>query len=294
MSLLKTAAPTKKKRPYFLCLYGPSGIGKSTFGAEAPKPIFLDIEDGLSRIDALGVKPKTFKEVLQFVDELLVENHDHKTLVIDTLDHLEKLVFNEVCRQQEKPHIEDISYKRGYIFAVDEWARLTDKLSMLREKMNVVLLAHAIARTEKNPLGEDYMKFSMKLHEKAAALITEKVDALLFTSYEVFTKKEGSKVKAVGDGARVVHTESRPGFHAKNRYNLPETIPLGWDEFVKAAEANGTEDETKIDEAITRKLEALKDNELTQKVNQTRKGADVVKKKKILEKLIIREEGLNV
>jgi hypothetical protein len=293
MSVLNRVEKTKRKRPYFICLYGPSGLGKSTFGSEAPSPIFLDIEDGLSRIDTDAIKPKDFKDLLSIVDSLIAGDHKYKTLVIDTLDHLEKLVFAEVCKQQEKSNIEDISYKRGYIFAVDEWVKLTDKLSVLREKMNVILLAHAVAKNEKNPMGEDYMKYTMKFHDKAAALITEKVDALLFATYEVFTKKEGSKVKAIGDGARVVHTESRPGFHAKNRYNLPETLPLGWNDFIQAAESNGSEDETKIDEAITRKLENFKDEELTQKVNQTRKGADIVKKKKILEKLTIKEEGMN-
>lgn len=294
MGLLDKVTSTKKKRPYFICVYAPPGIGKSTFGSEAPSPIFLDTEDGLSQIDAKSFKPKSFSEILAFLDELNSTNHEYKTLVIDTLDHLERFVFEEVCRKHEKPNIEDISYKRGYIFAVDEWKKITDKLSALREKMNVILLAHSITRNEKNPLGEDYMKFTMKFHEKGVSLITEVVDALLFANYEVFTKKEGSKIKAIGDGARIVHTEARPGFHAKNRYNLPETIPLGWDDFVTAAESNGGDDEKVVDESIKRKLENIKDPSLTEKVLSHAKGADLVKKKKILEKLIIREEALNV
>ncbi len=290
MSLLAKAESSKKKRPYFIALYGQSGLGKSTFGAEAPNPIFIDTEKGLAHLDVKAFQPESYDQVLAFVDELLNTKHNYETLVIDTLDHMETLVFREVCKSQEKNHIEDISYKRGYIFAVDEWRKLTSKLSLLREKMNVVLLAHSITKNEKNPMGEDYIRYQLKIHEKAAALITEVVDALLFTSYEVFTKKIDGKTKGFGEGARVVHTESRPGFHAKNRYSLPETLSLSWGDFVTASE--GTEDPSIVKAKITEHLDAIKDDELTKKVLEYTKDADFIKLKKTEDKLALRRGAL--
>ncbi|MDR0869400.1 MAG: ATP-binding protein [Planctomycetaceae bacterium] len=47
MSLLQTIQTGKAQAPPRLLIYGTEGIGKSTFGASAPKPIFIPTEDGL-------------------------------------------------------------------------------------------------------------------------------------------------------------------------------------------------------------------------------------------------------
>lgn len=293
MSLLERAESSKRKRPYYLALYTPPGLGKSTMASEAPNPIFIDTEGGLAHLDVKAFQPKTFDEVLAFVGELLHGKHSYQTLVIDTLDHMEKLVFQNVCRKEEKAHIEDISYKRGYIYAVDEWRKLTDLLAQLREKMHVILLAHAHVKNTKNPMGDDYDRFQMKIHDKASALITEVVDALLFGNYETFTKKEGSKVKAFGDGARIVHTENRPGFMAKNRYGLPITIPLGWNEFVSAAESDRAGSADQIKEVITQLIPQMPNEEIKEKAKKAfiEAGNDVVKLAKIKDRINLVIEG---
>jgi len=219
-------------------LYGPEGIGKSTFGAGAPNPIFLGTEDGTAQLDVASFpSPSKFADVLEAVASLANEEHEFKTLVLDTLDWLEPLIHAHVCKTNGKNSIEAFGYGKGYVLALDEWRKLLAAVGELRAKgMNVVMLAHSRVKGYHNPAGDDYDRYTMKLHEKAEQLVKEWADAVLFATYKVVTHEdERGKVKAFGDGSRVAYTEHRPAWDAKNRYGLPFEIPLEWSEFEAAA-----------------------------------------------------------
>ena len=233
-------------RPPRFLIYGVAGVGKTKLAADAPSPIFLQTEDGLGRIDAatFGLL-RNFDAVMEALGSLYSEAHEFQTLVIDSLDWLEPLIWQHTAQQHNQRDIEAFGYGKGYQAALDTWRTFLDAVNTLRDEcgMGVLLIAHAEIRRFDSPETEPYDRYQPKLHKSASALVQEHVDAVLFANYRVSTLKSdvgfNKKVtRALGSGARVMHTEERPAFLAKNRYGLPDTLPLGWAEFM-AAMASG-------------------------------------------------------
>lgn len=231
--------------PDRILLTGTEGVGKTSWAAGAPSPIFICAEDGMPRALANVPRfpsPQSFDEVLEAIGSLCEGEHEFKTLVIDTVDWLEPMVWEAVCRKNSWESIEAPGYGKGYTAATDEWRRLLVALDRLRSKrgMEVILLAHASIRTFQNPLGPDYDRYEVKLHKGAAALVREWCDTNLFAIHEEFggTDKSGKPTKkGVSTGRRVVHTERTAAWHAKNRHGLPPELALDYAEYAKAREA---------------------------------------------------------
>lgn len=239
-SILSRVTTGKRRAPYFVVLYGPEGIGKSTFAADAPSPIFLSEPGGSDELDIARMPDiATMEDVDAALDELANEAHDYKTLVVDTADYVEPLIFEQVCRLAKKSNIEDFGYGKGYVLALDRWRELIAKFNVLRTTrgMHVIVLAHSQLKTLHNPTGDDYERYTMKLAKGSAPLLKESAMAVLFTDFVSYTERDANtkRVKAFGDGSRIIYTEHRPAFDAKNRYGLPFEIPLSWDDFHAAA-----------------------------------------------------------
>lgn len=254
--------------PLRVLLYGVEGIGKTTFAAGAPAPIFLGNESGFGTLSvARFPEPGTWSEVGEAVRALTTEEHEYKTLVLDTLDWLEPLCWAEVCRRGGHTSIEDPGYGKGYVAALEHWRVLLSQLEELRraKAMHVVMLAHAKLGTFANPEGDDYNRYSLKLNDKAAGLFKEWSDAVLFANYQTGVKaaKGGfGKGKGTGGEARVVYTARRAAFDAKNRQGLPATLPLEWDAFQRAANLSADELLAELRELAPR----LRDADLRQRV----------------------------
>ena len=295
MSYLDQVERGKKQKPLFVLIYGSDGVGKSTFGADSPDPIFLCAESGTNHLDVNRLpEPKSFEDVLGMVDELLTTKHKFVSLVIDSLDWMEPLVWKQVCADGDKKNVEDFGYGKGYVLALGQWQKLIEKLKALREKMNIVLIAHAQVKTFQDPvLNSGYDRYQLKLNEKAASLFREAVDAVLFATYEVFTKKDGLKTRAFGEGARVIFTERRPGHDAKNRFGLPYQMALNWEEFTNVIESGIGDTTDQIKESIDGLLAQVKDQELKKKVKQTVEASanDPIKLRKIVDRLNLKLEG---
>lgn len=240
---MKGISKGKIKRPVFIIAFGPDGVGKSTFGAEAPNPVFLGPEDGTANLDVArfdGIKK--YSDITTNVKRLLDEDHDFKTLVIDSLDHIEPMLWKEICEQAKVDVIEEAygGYGKGFTRANQLWVELINDLKTLRDKknMHIIALAHSQVKTFNDPSQPlPYDRYMLKLNEKASAIWREAVDCVLFANFEVVTKtnsKSDKKAKAYGDGARIIYTERRPSFDAKNRYGLPAQIPLSWASFHEA------------------------------------------------------------
>ena len=198
-ALLSQIKRGRLKKPVLALIYGPDGVGKSTFGADAPLPIFLGTEKGTANLDvARFPTPQNFQGVLRALDELLHEKHNFQTLIIDSLDWMEPVVWDHVCTETGAPNIESVGggYGKGYVAANKLWMEMIARLTRLQETkaMNIILVAHSQIRTFQDPQTQaGYDRYQLKLNEKAAAIFREFVDCVLFANFEVFTKKDNGK-----------------------------------------------------------------------------------------------------
>lgn len=227
--------------PPRILLYGTEGIGKTSFGANADRPIFLPTERGLSGHPDVQRFPlsTSFSQVLSYLGELATEEHDRKTLVVDSVDWLEPLIWKQVCEEQKKENIEDVGggFGKGFNFALDLWAQYLQCLDYLNEErdMTIIQIAHAQIRRYENPETAPYDRYSIKLQDgkscSASAKLLEYSDIVLFANYQVTVIKEDKhfnkeRKRAVGSDERFLYTQERPAYKAKNRYGLPDEIPF--------------------------------------------------------------------
>ena len=238
LSDIQSGRQTKPRR---VLLFGPHGLGKSTFGAMSPDPIFVPTEDGLADIDCHAFPlVQSYAEFQQRLQELAAEEHDYKSVVIDSLDWLERLIWTQVCADRGVENIEDIGYAKGYTFALTYWREVLIALDWLRNErgMMVILLAHAKIERFENPETEAYDRYSPKLHKLASAVVQEWCDEVLFANYRPYAKTSGEgfdkRAIGVGQGERIIRTTERPAHVAKNRCNLPDELPLDFRAYAAA------------------------------------------------------------
>ena len=156
MSLLQSIQTGKSQGPPRLLIYGTEGIGKSTFGDSAPRPIFVPTEDGLDNI-ACDSFPmcRSFNEVMSCLQSLLDEPHEYRTVVVDSIDWLERLILDHACQKYGVENIEKVEggYGKGYTIVLTYWRQFIDLLRSLRmdKGMIVILLAHAQIKQHIDP-----------------------------------------------------------------------------------------------------------------------------------------------
>ena len=234
ISLANLKQRSDRKPPRILA-YGTHGIGKTTFAASFPGCVFLQTEESEVDVPTFGLL-RTYGDVFGAISALYQEQHDFQTVALDSLDWLEPLVWQETCRQNNWANIEAVNFGKGYLAALDTWRALLDGFSALRDDkgMTVVLLAHCDIKRFESPETEPYDRYQIKLHQRASALVQEHVDGVLFCNYRVQTVKTDlgfnkKAVRGVSGGDRLIFANERPAFVAKNRWNLPDSLPLSFD-----------------------------------------------------------------
>jgi hypothetical protein len=239
--ILSTISRGKRPRHIFALIYGTDGVGKSTLCSHAPNPIFIGAEKGTEQLDvARFPQTDSIGELLAQVRALQTEKHEFDSVVLDSLDWIEPLIWKAVCDEGKVETIEQYAggYGKGYVRSLDLWRTLLRELSVLNEKMHVLLIGHAQIKSFQDPeLPTAYDRYQLKINDKAAALVREAADAVLFARFETELVKTNGKTRAYGDGNRIMYTESRPGWDAKNRFNLPFCIALDWKTFGDAIRA---------------------------------------------------------
>ncbi|MFN8996211.1 MAG: ATP-binding protein [Pseudomonadota bacterium] len=220
-------------------LYGVEGIGKTTFAAGAPNPIFILTEDGLGslKVDHFPLA-KSSSDVMEAIGTLYSEKHDFKTVVIDSADWLENMIWQEVEASHDA---KDLAYGKGAVIAANKWREILDGLDALRNdrKMAVILIAHTTIKRFDSPEVEPYDRYQPKLQDRSSAILREWADAVLFGNYKTLVKKDDvgfnkTSNRGISTGERLLYTNERPAYMAKNRYSLPDHIPMAWDEFEAA------------------------------------------------------------
>ena len=218
-------------------IYGPEGIGKTTFASQFPQPLFIDTEGSTVHMDVRRLpKPLAWLEILNEVNYVLANPDCCRTLVLDTADWAETLCNEYVCARDEKHGIEDYGYGKGYQYALEEFGRLPNLLQQLIEKdVNVVICCHAQMRKFEQPdeLGA-YDRWELKLSKKVAQMLKEWADMVLFANYKtiiVNVDNQGAakgKNKAQG-GKRVMYTTHHVCWDAKNRFGLPDETEFSYE-----------------------------------------------------------------
>lgn len=225
-------------------LYGAEGIGKSTFAAQFPAPLFIDTEGSTSHMSVRRLpRPESWEMLLQEIEWVRTHPAEAQcaTLVIDTADWAENLCMRHLCAQNKWASIETPGYGKGYVVLMEEFGRMLNVLQMLIESgVNVVLTAHAMMRKFEQPdeLGA-YDRWELKLQKKTSPLVKEWADMLLFANYKTIVVKSDNKNKAQG-GQRMMYTSHHPAWDAKNRHGLPDEVPFTFDS-IRAHIVGGTE-----------------------------------------------------
>lgn len=281
-SKLSALKPQKLTAPLRMVIYGEPGTGKSTLAASAPSPIWLDIEDGSGRLNVAryefrdgpgGHVPESYTQVLAALDDLATNPHDFKTVVIDTLDRLESLVWKHLCEVNRKENVEAFGFGKAYVIALDFWRALFLKLDRLRTArgMSIVMIGHSVIRTFKSPEHSDFDRYSMRIHDKAAGLAREWVDILGFACFEDgATSGQGERTKGFSTGRRLLKLERSAAYDAKSRYPLPAEVELDpsnpWAPFAAALSEGESMDVPALAALVVAEAERIGDAGITAKV----------------------------
>lgn len=224
---LRRAEPTCPPR---LLIYGPEGIGKNTLALEFPNPVTFDWERGTAPgAVVLRDEVADFDGTLDAIGQLATEEHDFKTVIFDSLDRLEVMIYAKVCANEGWANIEEPGYGKGYNVALSYWEDFMRAVEYLNTTRNVcpILIAHSGIERFDDPSTASYSRYDLRLKSKSGGIIKDKCDAILFINQDASVQQEevGFKKtvgKALGGGGdRWVRTEARPAFAAKNRYDLP-------------------------------------------------------------------------
>lgn len=240
----------KKREPPRILLYGPKGIGKTTWPSKAPKPIYIPTEDGLADHKLSG-KVSWFPLVRSWLDmqkalSTLTAQPDpliYETVVIDGLTKFEPMLWAHTCSRWNPPQTEidnegAFGYQRGYLNALDDWREILESLDALRARgVIVVLLCHSALVEVKNAITGPYDQYAPRLQKHARDLVCDWVDVVAYADMRpptVITETTDFEKKArrgVGTGERILYTTGTAAVKAGNRYSLPALLPLDWNAF---------------------------------------------------------------
>ena len=215
-------------------IYGTEGVGKTTFAANFPGAVFIDTEGSTRHMDVARFDPpEDLKDVLEQLDYVVGHPDEIGTVVIDTVDWLEKFIFRAVCEEKKIQNIEDLGYGKGYVFAKQKLQGLLELLDLITKRgIHVVLVCHSIIRKFELPdeMGS-YDRYMLKLNEKnIAPLVKEWVDMLLFVNYrtDIVTDADGKTKKGKGGQKRIMYANHSACWDAKNRFGLPDEMPFDY------------------------------------------------------------------
>lgn len=223
-----------KLKPPIVVLYGPGGIGKTTFASKMKQPVIVQAEDGIGKIKCPHFPvADSYTQFQDNLKTLINDDSDFKTVVIDSLDWLETLIHEHVCEKNGWPDISSPSFGKGYMVALEIFKEYLSLINQLRNKgFTVLQIAHNEVRRYEDPSLEPRDRHQIKLHRKAADLIIEHSDCVFFANYKIGTiqikGKSGGMTTKLKQGDRTIFTQETPGFQAKNRFGLEPEMPFDW------------------------------------------------------------------
>lgn len=241
-------------------VYGTEGVGKTTFASKADRAVFIDTEGSTTHMDVARFDPPAnLNDVITDIRYAAEHPDEVGTLVIDTVDSLEKLIFRAVCDDKGLKNIEDMGYGKGYTYAKQKMQAILEELDKVKSAgVHVILVCHSMIRKFELPdeMGS-YDRYMLKLNEKnIAPLVKEWADLLLFVNYrtDIVTDSDGKTKKGKGGQKRIMYANHSACWDAKNRFGLPDEMPFEFDQvahvFLKLEPKPVKEEEIRAEPAI--------------------------------------------
>lgn len=238
INLSNLSKPTGQ-RPIIVTLFGEGGMGKTTLAAMFPKPVFIRTEDGTASLQgnenvSLFPLATSSKDVMDAIEALATQEHDFKTLVIDSITQLATIIESEIVA--EDPKAKSINqagggYGAGYSTAADRHRIIRDWAGALayEKGMNVVFIGHADTENMDLPDMDAYTRYSVRMHKKSVPHYTDNVDAVCMIRLKTFTRGDGDKKRAISNGEREIICFPQAASVTKNRFNLDKPLTFTFD-----------------------------------------------------------------
>jgi hypothetical protein len=220
----------KQTRAQRVVIYGVESVGKSTFAAQFPKPLFLDVEGGTAHLDTDRAEIADATELDTAIRECQTTNYD--TIVIDSIDWTERMLVNQLLTEHKKKSVEDFGYGKGWVMAAEKMSRLLGSLeSLINAGKNVVLIAHSqVKRVEPPDLLAAYDRYELKMSKQSSPLVKEWADELWFFKFKTKTvESESGRSKGIGGKERIILTTHSAAYDAKTRSGLAEELSMTWE-----------------------------------------------------------------
>lgn len=234
MSVLSSIAKPETRAP-IITICGDAGTGKTSLAATFPNPIVIRAEDGLMSIPA-DKRPDAFP-LLKSADELwpqllalLQEQHDYKTLVVDSVSACEQLFIKDVMdRDGRAKSINQAlgGYGAGAAAVAAMHQRLRKGAGLLNERkgMAVVFISHADLEAVRPPDQDDYTRYSLRLMGKSLPPYVDDVDMVGFVRLvSALRGDDGDRKKIVSNGDREVICHATAASVSKNRFGITEPL----------------------------------------------------------------------
>jgi hypothetical protein len=231
----------KQQRAQRVVLYGVESVGKSTFAAQFPKPLFLDIEQGTSHLDVDRCDINSWKQLTEALAE--AKATDYKTIVIDSADWAERLCVEDLLATSKKTSIEDFGYGKGWVMVAERISRMLTSVDQLIDAgKHVVLIAHSrIVKFEAPDALAPYDRYELKLSKQCSPLLKEFADELWFLRFKTkVSTSDTGRGKGLGGKERILLTTHSAAYDAKTRSGLAEELPLEWDSVAHLFATNAT------------------------------------------------------
>ena len=229
---LKELINKDKKDAMVATILADAGMGKTTFASTFPNPIFIRAEDGLGLldVDALPLIKKV-DDLWEQLKMLIHEEHDYKTVVIDSVTALETLFTDYVVDNDPKKPKSINQAMGGYgaglaaVAAMHQRARKAAQL-LVEKGINVVFISHADTATIELPDSDPYTRYSLRLGKRSVQPYVDNVDLVGFIKLETFITGDGDRKKAISDGTRGLVTYATAANVSKNRFGIKEDLVL--------------------------------------------------------------------
>ena len=220
-----------------MVIYGVESVGKTTFSANFPNPVLIDVENGSHRINMERWELETNPaQKIELWNEFEAGIHsakttNHETIIIDSIDRVETICRECICEQEKVKSLEKIPFGKGWVMLAERLSRLLGTLDRLIDcGKNVVVIAHSkVQRVEPPDLMAAYDRYELKLHKQCSPLVKEWADELWFFRFKTkAVSQENGKAKGIGGKERVIYTTHSAAYDAKTRSGLPDEIPMEW------------------------------------------------------------------